>query len=88
MNIVLTGFMGTGKTVIGKLLAEKLSWEYIDTDELIEKKEASARKLLDCLSILEKELEHRRKLFQSVDIGDIDGKFARYCLSLLRKNEN
>ncbi len=39
MNIVLTGFMGTGKTVIGKLLAEKLSWEYIDTDELIEKKE-------------------------------------------------
>ncbi|MFN3966602.1 MAG: shikimate kinase [Endomicrobiia bacterium] len=39
MNIVLTGFMGTGKTVIGKLLAQKLSWEYIDTDELIEKRE-------------------------------------------------
>jgi len=39
MNIVLTGFMGTGKTVIGKLLAKKLSWEYIDTDELIEKRE-------------------------------------------------
>lgn len=37
MNIVLTGFMGTGKTVVGKLLAEKLSYQYIDTDESIEK---------------------------------------------------
>lgn len=38
MNIVLTGFMGTGKTVIGKSLARNLGWPYVDTDELIEKK--------------------------------------------------
>jgi shikimate kinase len=37
-NLVLVGFMGTGKTTIGKLLAEKLSWSYIDTDILIEQK--------------------------------------------------
>ncbi|MFH1283044.1 MAG: shikimate kinase [bacterium] len=37
MNIVLTGFMGTGKTVVGKLLAKKLSYQYIDSDEMIEK---------------------------------------------------
>ena len=35
-KIVLTGFMGTGKTTVGKLLAEKLSYRFIDTDELIE----------------------------------------------------
>jgi len=39
MNIVLTGFMGTGKSRIGKKLAKKLRMSYLDTDELIEKKE-------------------------------------------------
>ncbi len=39
MNIVLTGFMGTGKSKIGKRLAKKLTMSYLDTDELIEKKE-------------------------------------------------
>lgn len=36
MNIILTGFMGTGKTAVGVKLAEKLHFKYIDTDELIE----------------------------------------------------
>ncbi len=35
-NIVLIGFMGTGKTVVGKALAEKLGLQFIDTDDLIE----------------------------------------------------
>lgn len=39
MNIILTGFMGTGKSAVSKLLAEKLSWQYIDTDEIIEKEQ-------------------------------------------------
>ncbi|MFD2328251.1 shikimate kinase [Cohnella sp. GCM10020058] len=34
-NIVLVGFMGAGKTTVGKLLAAKLSREFIDVDELI-----------------------------------------------------
>ncbi|MCX7765735.1 MAG: shikimate kinase [Candidatus Sumerlaeia bacterium] len=36
-NIILVGFMGTGKTEVGKALAEQLSFTYIDTDEIIEK---------------------------------------------------
>lgn len=39
-NIVLVGMPGSGKTTIGKLLSEKLSMEYIDTDDLIEKNES------------------------------------------------
>jgi shikimate kinase len=35
-NLVLTGFMGTGKTSVGRALAEKLEIEFVDTDELIE----------------------------------------------------
>ena len=34
-NIVLTGFMGTGKTAIGKALADRLERPFIDMDEEI-----------------------------------------------------
>ncbi len=37
-NIVLIGFMGAGKTTVGKLLSKKLGRRFLDTDEIIEKK--------------------------------------------------
>ena len=37
-SIALIGFMGTGKTVVGKALAEKLGKEFIELDSLIEQK--------------------------------------------------
>lgn len=38
-NICLIGFMGSGKSTIGKILAEKLKIPFIDQDEEIEKNE-------------------------------------------------
>lgn len=35
-NVVLTGFMGTGKTVTGQMLASRLKLPFIDTDEEVE----------------------------------------------------
>ncbi len=37
-NIILTGFMGTGKTTVGKLIADNLNYKFVDTDQVIEKK--------------------------------------------------
>ena len=37
-NIILCGFMGSGKTTIGKMLAKKLDMPFVDTDEYIENK--------------------------------------------------
>ena len=37
-NIALTGFMGVGKTVVGKVLAEKLGRKFVELDSLIEQK--------------------------------------------------
>ncbi|MDD5107930.1 MAG: shikimate kinase [Candidatus Omnitrophica bacterium] len=45
MNIYLVGFMGTGKTTVGRLLAAQKKWNFVDLDELIELKEQ--RRIVD-----------------------------------------
>jgi shikimate kinase len=37
MRIFLTGFMGAGKTSVGRRLADRLGWPFVDLDEEIEK---------------------------------------------------
>ncbi len=41
-RIVLTGFMGSGKTTIGRLLADQLGWRFVDLDHEIERRQALA----------------------------------------------
>ena len=36
-NIILIGFMGTGKSTVGRRLARTLGWDFIDTDSEIER---------------------------------------------------
>lgn len=37
-RLVLTGFMGSGKTTVGALLAGRLGWEFLDLDHEIERR--------------------------------------------------
>ena len=38
-NLILTGFMGTGKSSVGRLLARRLKRPFVDTDKEIEKRQ-------------------------------------------------
>jgi shikimate kinase len=38
-NIVILGFMGTGKSSVAKIVAKKLNFQFIEMDNLIEEKE-------------------------------------------------
>lgn len=44
-NIVLTGFMATGKSSVGRELADRLGYEWVDTDSLIESRHGSVAEI-------------------------------------------
>lgn len=65
MNIILCGLPMSGKTTIGKLLAEKLEWNFVDTDRLIE----NAYGAKTCRQIF---LDEGEKVFREIEKQQID----------------
>lgn len=53
MPVILIGFMGTGKSTVGRLLAESMNQSFCDLDELIEK-EAGMTILLTSILMVSK----------------------------------
>ena len=45
-NLTLTGMMGGGKSTIGKILAKKLDYNFIDVDKIIESTEGNSINLI------------------------------------------
>jgi shikimate kinase len=43
-NIILCGFMGTGKSTIGRIVASRLGWQFVDTDQVIETRQGKSIK--------------------------------------------
>ena len=80
-NVILTGFMGTGKTSLGKLLATKLGRPFIDIDKKIEQEQKlSIPKIFEQFGeahfrelekIAVKELSERRSLVIATGGGTI-----------------
>ena len=45
-NLTLTGMMGVGKSTVGKNLAKRLKFNFIDVDKVIEFKEGASINLI------------------------------------------
>lgn len=65
-NIVLTGFMGTGKSSVGRRLASRLGYRFVDTDTLIVDKAG-----LPIKEIFEQSGEPRFRELEREAIGNI-----------------
>ena len=57
-NLALIGFMGTGKSSVGQLVAAQLHYRFVDTDELVE---ARAGKTISAIFAEEGELRFREQ---------------------------
>ena len=76
-SIVLMGFMGAGKTTIGKKLAKALEYEFIDTDEWIEKEQG--RKISDIF------VEDGEAVFRDMEtdlLKRLQGREEKFVLSI------
>ncbi|HTY13478.1 MAG TPA: shikimate kinase [Candidatus Omnitrophota bacterium] len=86
MNIILIGFMGVGKSEVGRALAARLNLNFIDTDAVIEKSEGRS-----ISSIFEKEGEPR---FRDIEtevvrtLEDYDGFVISTGGGMVLKDEN
>jgi shikimate kinase len=59
-NVILIGFMGTGKSTVGRLLAEALGWAYLDSDSCIVEEQG-----LTIPEIFERDGEERFRAMES-----------------------
>lgn len=68
-NIVLIGFMGTGKSAVGKILAKRLKRDWLDVDQVIE--DTEKRKISD---IFEKDGEAHFRRLEKETIQKVTGR--------------
>ena len=75
-NLTLTGMMGVGKSTIGKILAKKLEYNFIDIDKLIEEKEGLSINLI----FKNKGENHFRKIENEMTLTEL--RRESYVISL------
>lgn len=71
-RIILSGLAGTGKTTIGKLLSEKLKYEFISVGDF------SRKFALETYGLSINEFQQKCKIEPGLD-KQIDEKFQEYC---------
>jgi shikimate kinase len=72
MNVVLIGFRGSGKSTVGRELAARMKAEFIDCDELIEKRTG-----VSIAELFEKQGESHFRTLESqliIELAALDGK--------------
>ncbi|MBN1916409.1 MAG: shikimate kinase [Verrucomicrobia bacterium] len=74
-NIVLFGFMGTGKTCVGQAVAERLGMTYVDLDDLIEAREGTT---ISAIFATKREPYFRRI---EAEVANEAAKFERHVIA-------
>lgn len=74
-NLALIGFMGTGKSSVGRLVASQLHFNFVDTDEWIERR---ARKAIS--RIFTEDGEAAFRLLESQLVAEL-GRLRRHVIS-------
>lgn len=77
MNVILIGYMASGKSSVGKILAEKLKFGFIDLDDYIEAKEQDSIK-----NIFKKKGEIYFRKLETNYLNEVLGKQDNVVLSL------
>lgn len=86
MNIVLCGFMGCGKSTVGKRLAEMLSMDFVDTDELIEAEQGTT--ISNIFSVHGEEYFRKLERLACEKLGESDRKVIATGGGALTFDEN
>ena len=68
-NVALIGFMGTGKTSVGRVVAEMLHFDFLDTDDLIQTR--TGRTIAD---IFAKDGEPVFRALEQQVVGELNGR--------------
>jgi|TARA_B110000263_G_scaffold48418_1_gene40226 shikimate kinase len=67
-NIFLVGFMGAGKTTTGSLLAEKMKFDFLDTDQMIVDQESK-----EIVQIFESSGEEYFRNLETIKLKEAEG---------------
>ena len=85
MNLVLCGMMGSGKSTVGKHLASHLSYEFVDTDEVLESRFG---KITDIFARFGEEYFREKESEVCVELAKREGLVLATGGGLVLKKEN
>ena len=88
MVIALCGYMGSGKSTLGKMLAKKLAFDFVDLDGYIEEKENMINEIHSNKKVYQKNKYLNMKTKLALNLIRDKAKLYAFLLSILDNKKN